>query len=77
MHYDIHVLHFIENLHPIVYAPAVECVSDETTQCCNNHTTVSNQTAGEYCCSIRDQVRCYINEENIDRLEYYHENITH
>ena len=62
---------FTGNLHPTIYAPTTECMSDETAKCCGNHTVNSDQTTDEYCCSIRDQVRCCINEENIDRLEDY------
>jgi len=55
----------IENLHPILYAPRAECVS---TQCCGNGTIEREQITDEHCCSVRDQVRCCIDEENIDRL---------
>ncbi|XP_065901987.1 mucolipin-3-like isoform X2 [Dysidea avara] len=64
-----------ENLHPTIYAPTTECVSNETAECCDNHTIDGGQTT-ECCCSIKDQVRCCIDEENIGRVSIISFNFT-
>ena len=45
-------------------------VNDNDSSCCITENAISNNCSLEYCnCSVEDQIKCYINGENLNRFQ--------